>query len=176
MIDWDEVASAEDADKLKEAKHWLFQENIRIGIERIELEENFDRFQKERAQFKKEMEDLNRRTILERKRLKEESLFFDKKMAILKNGFLQLDADRQEFEKQKRSLAEAQRRIELQDKNRTSYPQDMVQRLFAGINNPLLLRKRYKDLIKIFHPDNLCGDEELVQMINREFARRKSEM
>lgn len=176
MIDWDEVASAEDADKLKEAKHWLFQENIRIGIERKELEENFDRFQKERAQFKKEMEDLNRRTILERKRLKEESLFFDKKMAILKNGFLQLDADRQEFEKQKRSLAEAQRRIELQDKNRTSYPQDMVQRLFAGINNPLLLRKRYKDLIKIFHPDNLCGDEELVQMINREFARRKSEM
>ena len=176
MIDWDEVASAEDADKLKEAKHWLFQENIRIGIERKELEENFDRFQKERAQFKKEMEDLNRRTILERKRQKEESLFFDKKMAILKNGFLQLDADRQEFEKQKRSLAEAQRRIELQDKNRTSYPQDMVQRLFAGINNPLLLRKRYKDLIKIFHPDNLCGDEELVQMINREFARRKSEM
>lgn len=176
MIDWDEIASAEDADKLKEAKHWLFQENIRIGIERKELEENFDRFQKERAQFKKEMEDLNRRTILERKRLKEESLFFDKKMAILKNGFLQLDADRQEFEKQKRSLAEAQRRIELQDKNRTSYPQDMVQRLFAGINNPLLLRKRYKDLIKIFHPDNLCGDEELVQMINREFARRKSEM
>ena len=79
MIDWDEVASAEDADKLKEAKHWLFQENIRIGIERKELEENFDRFQKERAQFKKEMEDLNRRTILERKRLKEESLFFDKK-------------------------------------------------------------------------------------------------
>ena len=176
MIDWDEVASAEDADKLKEAKHWLFQENIRIGIERKELEENFDRFQKERAQFKKEMEDLNRRTILEQKRLKEESLFFDKKMAILKNGFLQLDADRQEFEKQKRSLAEAQRRIELQDKNRTSYPQDMVQRLFAGINNPLLLRKRYKDLIKIFHPDNLCGDEELVQMINREYARRKSEM
>ncbi|MGN1197744.1 MAG: hypothetical protein ACI4TA_09095 [Acetatifactor sp.] len=176
MIDWDEVASAEDADKLKEAKHWLFQENIRIGIERKELEENFDRFQKERAQFKKEMEDLNRRTILERKRLKEESLFFDKKMSILKNGFLQLDADRQEFEKQKRSLAEAQRRIELQDKNRTSYPQDMVQRLFAGINNPLLLRKRYKDLIKIFHPDNLCGDEELVQMINREYARRKSEM
>lgn len=176
MIDWDEVASAEDADKLKEAKHWLFQENIRIGIERKELEENFDRFQKERAQFKKEMEDLNRRTILERKRLKEESLFFDKKMAILKNGFLQLDADRQEFEKQKRSLAEAQRRMELQDKNRTSYPQDMVQRLFAGINNPLLLRKRYKDLIKIFHPDNLCGDEELVQMINREYARRKSEM
>ena len=176
MIDWDEIASAEDADKLKEAKHWLFQENIRIGIERKELEENFDRFQKERAQFKKEMEDLNRHTILERKRLKEESLFFDKKMAILKNGFLQLDADRQEFEKQKRSLAEAQRRIELQDKNRTSYPQDMVQRLFAGINNPLLLRKRYKDLIKIFHPDNLCGDEELVQMINREYARRKSEM
>lgn len=176
MIDWDEVAAAEDADELKKAKHWLFQENIRLGMERRELEENMERFQDERAQFKREMEDLNRRTIMERKRLKEETLFFEKKMSILKNGFQQLDLDRQALEQQKRSLAEEKRQFVLQEKNHPLLSQDLVQRLFAGINNPLLLRKRYKDLVKIFHPDNLCGDEELVQMINREYARRKEEI
>jgi len=30
-----------------------------------------------------------------------------------------------------------------------------VRMLFRGINNPLALRKRYRDLVKIFHPDNL---------------------
>ena len=45
--------------------------------------------------------------------------------------------------------------------------------LFRGVSNPLALRKRYKDLLKIFHPDNLCGDAELVQMINREYEKRK---
>lgn len=176
MIDWDEVAAAEDADKLKEAKHWLFQENIRLGMERRELEENLEKFQDERSQFRREMEDLNRRTILERKRLKEENLFFEKKMTILKNGFQQLDIDRQALERQKRSLAEEQKKFALQEKNNHGFSQDLVQRLFAGISNPLLLRKRYKDLVKIFHPDNLCGDEELVQMINREYTRRKEEM
>ncbi len=46
--------------------------------------------------------------------------------------------------------------------------------LFRGATNPLALRKRYKDLMKIFHPDNLSGDGELVQMINREYNRRKN--
>ena len=51
--------------------------------------------------------------------------------------------------------------------------EDIARVLFRGATNPLTLRKRYKDLLKIFHPDNLCGDAELVQMINREYERRK---
>ena len=47
--------------------------------------------------------------------------------------------------------------------------------LFRSIkNNPLALRKRYKDLLKIFHPDNLYGDGQLVQRINQEYLRRNS--
>ena len=36
-------------------------------------------------------------------------------------------------------------------------------------------KRRYKDLMKIFHPDNNAGDEELVQLINKEFNRKKEE-
>ena len=52
---------------------------------------------------------------------------------------------------------------------------DIGQILFRSVNNSLGLRKRYRDLVKIFHPDNLFGDEELSQMINKEYLRRKRE-
>ena len=54
--------------------------------------------------------------------------------------------------------------------------EEIAKRLFKGINNILVLRKRYRDLVKIYHPDNIFGDEELVQMINKEYIRRKEEL
>lgn len=175
MIDWDEVAEADCADELKEAKLWLFQENIRLENERRELAASQEKFLKERVQFRKELDELNRRTVLERKRLKEESLFFEKKLSILQNGFRQLDLDRQAFEGQKKNLADRTKRLAMEEEaGRIS--QSTVQRLFTGISNPLALRKRYRDLVKIFHPDNPFGDEELIQMINREYLRRREEL
>ena len=46
---------------------------------------------------------------------------------------------------------------------------------FKGVTNPLALRKRYRDLLKIFHPDNNGGDEGIVKAINEEFERLKRE-
>ena len=37
------------------------------------------------------------------------------------------------------------------------------------------MKKRYKDLLKIFHPDNLCGDREVVQIINAEYTNLNQE-
>ena len=31
-------------------------------------------------------------------------------------------------------------------------------KFFRGVDSELALRKRYKELLKIFHPDNKCGD------------------
>lgn len=174
MIDWEEIAGAVGTDELKEAKLWLFQENIRLENARKELAESQEKFTKERVQFRRELEELNRRTLQERKRLKEENLFFEKKLAILQDGFRQLDEDRKALERQRQVLAE-------QRKRSTQYAEDeplleeTVKRLFAGVNNPLALRKRHRDLVKIFHPDNLFGDAALVQMINKEYVRRKEE-
>ena len=93
MIDWEEIIRAESVEELKSAKLWLFQENMRLENERRQLEtekkelsDTRDKFLKEKVQFRDEMEDLNRRSVVERKRLKEENLFFDKKMAILQDG------------------------------------------------------------------------------------------
>lgn len=53
------------------------------------------------------------------------------------------------------------------------YPEISV--FFSGVKNSLTLKKRYKDLTKIYHPDNLAGDTEIIQRINREYERLKRE-
>lgn len=180
MIDWDEVSKAENEEQLKKVKLWLFHENIRLDNERRELEQAKEKFLSERVRYKKEMEELNRRTVLERKRLREENLFFDKKMAILQDGFRKLEEDRLLLEKKRKSFMREQAREREQYAGEyspgTPIAEVAVKLLFRSIkNHPLELRKRYRDLIKIFHPDNHFGDEELVQMINREYLRRKKE-
>ena len=174
MIDWEEIIKTDSPDDLKEVKLWLFKEQMRIEKERKELEETKDKFNRERTSFMNEMNALNRRSVMERKRLKDESLFFDKKMEILQGGFRQLEEDRRRLEREKRDF-EIERQIKI-SRNMDYYGgEELVEILFRNATNPLALRKRYKDLIKIFHPDNIAGDEELVQMINREFARRRRE-
>jgi septal ring factor EnvC (AmiA/AmiB activator) len=43
---------------------------------------------------------------------------------------------------------------------------------FCGIhNNEKSLKKRYKDLLKIYHPDNPDGDNNAIQEINREYDK-----
>ena len=40
---------------------------------------------------------------------------------------------------------------------------------FRGVDNQLALRKRYKDLLKIYHPDNLDGDARMAVAIKETF-------
>ena len=47
-------------------------------------------------------------------------------------------------------------------------------KFFAGVTSELALKKRYKDLIKIYHPDNVSGDTDTVQEINREYDALKT--
>ena len=47
---------------------------------------------------------------------------------------------------------------------------------FSGVSNKKDLKKRYKDLIKIYHPDGDAGDTATVAEINREYEDLKSQM
>lgn len=180
MIDWEEIIRAENVEELRDAKLFLFQENMRlekeqkkIEKERQELAESQDKFLEEKDRFQGEMEELNRHIIQERKRLREENLFFDKKMEILKDGFRHLEEDRKSLERDKDLFAK-ERKL-LTEKRSSSGSDDIGEILFRSASNSMGLRKRYKDLVKIFHPDNLFGDAELAQLINKEFQRRKKE-
>lgn len=157
-------------DELQELKAWLFRENIRLVTAAKELEHMQEQFLKEKIQFQEEMKLLNHKISSERQRLKEDSQFFEKKMEILQGGFSQLDIDRRRLEKEWARLAVEKELLS----DRGAYDSGLdVSVFFQGVSNPLALKKRYKDLIKIFHPDNLAGDKEIIQRINREYESLK---
>ena len=106
----------------------------------------------------------------ERQRLKEDNLFFEKKMEILQNGFKQLDLDRRRLDKEWARLTAEK---DLLDEHLLYSGHSEVSAFFQGVRNPLALKKRYKDLIKIFHPDNVAGDKDVIQRINIEYERLK---
>lgn len=176
MIDWEDVIRANGPEELREAKVWLFKENIRLQNEKKNLEEMQEKISNERMRYRREIEELNSRTLQERKRLKDETQFFDKKMAILQNGFRQLEEDRKGFEREKLRFEREKAEFYLgcEETGENAAPENAAILLFRGVsNNPLALRKRYRELVKIFHPDNSSGDEEVVQLINKEYQRRK---
>lgn len=156
-------------EELNELKSWLFRENVRLITAAKELEEMQEQFEQEKERFEDEAKAMNRKISVERQQLKEDNLFFEKKMDILKNGFAQLDMDRRRLEKE-RARMEAQR--EVMEQPAYGMGRD-VSAFFRGVKNPLALKKRYKDLIKIFHPDNVAGDKEIIQMINIEYENLK---
>jgi predicted nuclease with TOPRIM domain len=159
-------------EELDELKSWLFNENIRLEAARAALQQTEQKFAAERRQFQEEMKELNQRLVQEKKRLKEDMAFFDKKMEILKSGFAQLDADKQSLEKERERFA-LQKDAILREASYTRY--DTVEMLFMGAVNPLALKKRYKDLLKIFHPDNMAGDHEMIMAINKHYEKKRNE-
>lgn len=163
--------------ELKALKLWLFSENIRVETEKKKLQEMQNRYLKERVQLQEEMKLLNAKISASQQRLKQDELFFDKKMQILKSGFAQLDLDRQAFEREREQERRKwrQRQAEEDDYRRPLSSTD-VGVMFAGVKNLLALKKRYKDLLKIFHPDNIAGDKAVVQEINKEYERLKREL
>jgi DnaJ-class molecular chaperone len=48
-----------------------------------------------------------------------------------------------------------------------------VKIFFKGVTDSASLKKRYKEITKIYHPDNMNGDEELVKAINQEYEAQK---
>ena len=171
---FEEILLSNDVEKLNELKRWLFEENIRLELRQKEINDLHKKFLDERVQFVEEMKQINLRNVKERKRLKDEEKFFDKKMEILQSGFAALEADRKKFQKEKLAY-EAERKVR-NDYFDEDFTRDLSGSLFAGVTNPLALKKRYRDLLKIFHPDNLCGDTNMVTIINREYDKLKNEI
>ncbi len=107
------------------------------------------------------------RIELEKRMMKEQNRLFDQKLAILTEAYIQLDKDKRKVEWEKLKM-KAERE---QQTGEPRFREADVSVFFRGATNQLALKKRYRDLIKIFHTDNLYGDKETLQAINAEYER-----
>mgnify|MGYP002773019963 CR=1 FL=1 len=148
---------------------WLFHDTAEAEGEyqRQNLKEEKRRLAEEKRKFEKEMRDFRSKKQLEEKRLVQERQLFEMKWKILEEELQKLAKDKQDMEIEKEQY--------YSQKNTETYIQETGKRIvrgelfFSGVCNERGLKKRYKDLIKIFHPDNADGDNDTLLEINREY-------
>ena len=93
----------------------------------------------------------------------------DMEWKMLEEGWRRLAAEREQLERF-HSGGEDEETSEFIFRNMS------VSLFFSGVKNTRALKKRYKDLIKIFHPDNGAGDTEVLQRINEEYETLKESL
>ncbi|MCR4923615.1 MAG: J domain-containing protein [Lachnospiraceae bacterium] len=170
-----DIAKNITAEDLAGIRFWLMQESKKLEIDRANFDREKEDFEAEKKRFTAEKEMFQKAAEENRAKPKDYSdniayqrMLVEKKLAILENGFKELCRDKAAFEKEKEEFKK--------NRNSGSFGQSQVidpGLLFSGVDNFLALKKRYRDLLKIYHPDNLSGDNGAIQIINQEFARLK---
>lgn len=145
-------------------KEWLFKENIRITEEAARLEEEKAVFKREQLDTELRLDQKKAFLEIELRRLEMEKELLERKKELLEQEYRRLANDKNAFERLKRR----QRTVV----NNVTYING-VEVLFRGVNDEVTLKKRYRELLKIFHPDNIAGDTDIIQDINKEYNRLK---
>ncbi|WP_051524546.1 hypothetical protein [Pseudobutyrivibrio sp. MD2005] len=104
--------------------------------------------------------------------LEQQEKQFELKWELLIQETQKLADDKKQFERKKKFYEQVQ----------SSYmePYGMEDNIvhgemfFSGVSTQTALKKRYKDLIKIYHPDGESGDTATVAEINREYEDLKA--
>lgn len=144
---------------------WLFQETVDLEREKEELEKDRQELKKERRRLEDLERNLTMREGLEKQRREREEQLFHTKWKMLETELTNLAEEKRKF-----ALLQA-------SYNRTKNDSgEGVSILFRGVHNELTLKKRYKDLMKIYHPDNLAGDHEAVVEIRKEFEKMQEQL
>ena len=130
-----------------------------LAEERKELDEQKRMLDLEKKEFFRKVE-------IEDRRLEQQRSLFEMKFQILEAELLKLAAEREAMEKKK---AFYDRVEEFQARSYSLSDSQVGELFFRGVASQQSLKKRYKDLIKIYHPDNVDGDNSLVVEINKEY-------
>ncbi len=140
---------------------------LTVETERQEIEEL-------RRQLEREREDFNRKMEWEKERLEREKALFDMKLQVLQVELAKFAEDKKKFLQQKAFFERVKAYEEENRASTATISENNIVRgemFFIGVQNRDGLRKRYRDLLKIYHPDNAAGDTSTIQEINNEYKK-----
>lgn len=163
--------TAEESAKI--ISNWCFRKTVESTADDSQILEEREELERQQRLLEHEREEFLREKNFEEQRLKQEKRLFDMKWKMLEEEWRKLVAERERVERRKSFYA---RMEDFEAKERIRMTSDhSVSLLFAGADHPASVKKRYKDLIKIFHPDNTAGDTGMIQKINEEYEKLKKE-
>lgn len=177
-VDIQNMISEDDLKKeeVKKLKMWMFQEQVRIQAKKDELFDLSCELQEERRSLEREKIALQLKEKAAKKRFDDNEIFIAKKKKIIEDAYQQLALDRKALECERLNFEHEKgkyRKQRMAGGPRTySYDNSGAYDgscFFRGCANELELRKRYKELLKIFHPDNQCGDTKTLLLIQTEY-------
>ena len=168
-------------EELEELKVQLYRENVRIKTDKADLEElresvfkekrelveSMSRLEEGRRQFEKEADEINTRIEKSRKNLEEDINDYNIRKGLLEDAIKKLDEDRAKLNRDIEEFQNLKKRSDsIRKVPQLEYRQGIF---FKGITDEKALKKRYKDLVKVFHPDTDSGDTYTLQNITREY-------
>jgi hypothetical protein len=135
------------------------------------LEEERRALDEQRRQLELDQEAFTRRVEIEDRRLEQQRQLFDMKFKLLEEELVKLASEKKHIERQREFYSRVNEFEREYHYTQPPAKQNVVkgELFFSGVGNRQSLKKRYKDLIKIYHPDNLDGDKNTIQEINREY-------
>lgn len=158
--------------EIEEKQKWLFRENMRLEELNRKLDGERKVIEDERKLIEIQKGMLERqqsKNMLLSKQLQSQKTLFDSQWQILEKETRQLAIDKQRFEREKLVYKDV---IYREARRGLSY-EDNIKIFFKGVDDSSSLKKRYKELMKIFHPDNTHGDTELIKAIGEEYEKQK---
>lgn len=141
------------------------RESDRLRDERLEILNERRELKKAKIELESKVAEYDNRRLIDEKVMNSQKELFEKKFKILEMELKKLAEEKARLEKEKNFFKAVNENL---NKERENDPAE-VRMLFRGIDNLKDLKKRHKELCKIFHPDNVHGDTSVIQEINRQF-------
>ncbi len=145
-----------------------------LSEETLDIQTLLER-QKELEKQWKEILGKKRDVEAREKALAQREMQFELKWNLLLEETQRLADDKENFDRKQKFYE----RVSAHEKQSSVVYEDNIvhgEMFFSGVSTKSALKKRYKDLIKIYHPDSEGGDNETVAEINREYDNLKEMM
>ena len=126
------------------------------------LENERRALEEQRRTLERERQEFTRRVEIEDRRLEQQQKLFEMKFKILEEELVKLASEKEHVQRQ-RDFYQKVNEYETHHAHRQKVATSNVvkgEMFFSGVGSKQSLKKRYKDLIKIYHPDNLDGDKD----------------
>lgn len=147
---------------------WSHDEADLIERKKQALRKEKRELERERRKLEREKKEFSLSKRMEAKRMEKEKQLFEMKWKILEEELKKLADEKEQVEKQRKFYQYVTEHEKQEEAPAKIVSGDMF---FVGVEDKQALKKRYKDLLKIYHPDNISGDVGTIQEINREYDR-----
>lgn len=154
-------------------KHWMFMENVRLSHERQEIEEEWNKLKKDKKEFERLKKAKENELAIKEKQLVRQKELFDKQWGVIEKELHRIAADKDRIAREKSYIEREKANLKAEQNKANATRVVTNGAFFVGVNSESSLKKRYRELIKIYHPDSGNGDEATLLLINKEFERLK---